>query len=46
MPTIFWLENLKGGRRRRRWEDNIRMDLGETGWEGMDWIYLAQNREH
>jgi hypothetical protein len=24
------------GRLRRRWEDNIRIDLRETGWEGMD----------
>jgi hypothetical protein len=26
-------------------EDNIRMDLREIGWEGMDWIYLAQDRD-
>jgi hypothetical protein len=26
------------GRPRRRWEDNIRMDLREIGWGGMDWI--------
>jgi hypothetical protein len=32
------------GRPRRRWEDNIRMDLGEIGWGGMDWIHLAQDR--
>jgi len=32
------------GRPRHRWEDNIRLDLRETGWEGMDWIHLAQNR--
>jgi hypothetical protein len=32
------------GRRRRRWEDNIRMDLREIGWGGMDWIDLAQGR--
>jgi hypothetical protein len=25
-----------------RWEDNIRMDLGEIRWEGVDWIHLAQ----
>jgi hypothetical protein len=23
-------------------EDNIKIDLEEVGWEGMDWIYLAQ----
>jgi hypothetical protein len=32
------------GRLRRRWEDNIRMDLGEIGWGGIDWIDLAQDR--
>jgi hypothetical protein len=26
---------------RRRWEDNNKMDLKETGWEGMDWFQLA-----
>jgi hypothetical protein len=25
--------------------DNIKMDLGEIGWDGMDWIELAQDRE-
>jgi hypothetical protein len=25
----------------RRWEDNIRMDLGEIGWEVVDWIHIA-----
>jgi hypothetical protein len=25
--------------------DNIRMDLGERGWDGMDWIELAQDRD-
>jgi hypothetical protein len=33
------------GRPRRRWEDNIRIDLRETGWGGMDWIDLAQDRD-
>jgi hypothetical protein len=33
------------GRPRRRWEDNIRMDLREVGWGGMDWINLAQDRD-
>jgi len=32
------------GRPRRRWEDNIRMDLQEVRCEGMDWIELAQDR--
>ena len=29
---------------RRRWEDNIKMDLQEVGW-GMDWTDVAQNRD-
>jgi hypothetical protein len=33
------------GRTRRRWEDNIRMDLQEVGCGGMDWIGLAQDRD-
>jgi hypothetical protein len=32
------------GRLRRRWVDNIKMDLRKKGWDGMDWIDLAQNR--
>jgi len=31
------------GRRRRRWEDNIKMDLQEVEFGGMDWIELAQD---
>jgi hypothetical protein len=31
------------GRPRRRWEDNIKMDLQEVGWGGMDWIDMAQD---
>ena len=33
------------GRSRRRWEDNIKVDLQEVGCEGMDWIDVAQDRE-
>jgi len=33
------------GRPRRRWEDNIKMDLQEVGYVGMDWIELAQDRD-
>jgi hypothetical protein len=33
------------GRPRRRWEDNIKMDLQEVGWGGMDWIDMAQDRD-
>jgi hypothetical protein len=32
------------GRPRRRWVDNIKMDLEEVGWGGVDWIGLAQDR--
>jgi hypothetical protein len=32
------------GRPRCRWVDNIRMDLGEVGWDDVDWIGLAQDR--
>ena len=32
------------GRPRRRWEDNIQMDLQEVGCWGMDWIELPQDR--
>jgi hypothetical protein len=33
------------GRPRRRWEDNIKMDLQEIGCGGMDWLELAQDRD-
>jgi hypothetical protein len=33
------------GRPRRRWVDNIKMDIRDTGWDGMDWIALAQDRD-
>jgi hypothetical protein len=33
------------GRPRRRWVDKIKMDLGEIGWDGRDWIELAQDRD-
>jgi hypothetical protein len=33
------------GRPRRRWVDNIKMDLLEIGWGGVDWIGLAQDRD-
>jgi hypothetical protein len=32
------------GRRRRRWEDNIKMDLREIGVDGANWIQLSQDR--
>jgi hypothetical protein len=33
------------GRPRSRWVDNIKMDLREIGWGGMDWIHLTQDRD-
>jgi hypothetical protein len=32
------------GRLRRKWVDNIKMDLGEIGWGGVKWIGLPQDR--
>jgi hypothetical protein len=33
------------GRPRRRWEDNIKMNLREVGWAVMDWTNLVQDRD-
>jgi hypothetical protein len=33
------------GRPRRRWMENIKMDIREIGWDGMDWTELAQDRD-
>jgi hypothetical protein len=33
------------GRPRRRWEKNIKVDLREIGWEDVDWIHMAQDRD-
>jgi hypothetical protein len=33
------------GRPRRTWVDNIKMDLREIGWDGVDWIELAQDMD-
>jgi hypothetical protein len=32
------------GRPCHRWEDNIRMDLKEIGWEGVGWMHVAEDR--
>jgi hypothetical protein len=46
--TRFWWE-AKGkrplGRPRRRWEDEIRMDVRDIGFGGVNWIRLAQDRD-
>jgi hypothetical protein len=33
------------GRPKRKWEDNIKFDLRGIGWEVVDWIHLAQDRD-
>jgi hypothetical protein len=32
-------------RPRSRWVDNIKLDLREIGWDGVDWIDMAQDRD-
>jgi len=32
-------------RPRHRWEDIVKMNLKERGWQGMDWIHLVHNRD-
>jgi hypothetical protein len=34
------------GRPRHRWVDNIKIDLRKIVWDGVDWIDLAQDRDH
>jgi hypothetical protein len=34
------------GRPRHRWEVGIKMDLREIGWWCVEWIHLAQDRDH
>jgi hypothetical protein len=31
--------------RRRKWVDNIKIDLREIGWDGMDWMDMGQDRD-
>jgi hypothetical protein len=38
-------EGKRLGRPRRRWVGNIKMDLREIGWDGIDWIDLTQDRD-
>jgi hypothetical protein len=33
------------GRRRRRWDENIRINLWEMVWHGVDWMHMTQNRD-
>jgi hypothetical protein len=41
----FWEGKRPLERRRRRWEDDFNMDLKDVGFGGMNWIYLAQDRD-
>jgi len=34
------------GRPMHRWKDNIKIDLQGGGWGGMDWLYLAEDRDN
>jgi hypothetical protein len=45
MHIGYWWENQKRplGRPRRRWADNIKINLREIGWHGMGWIDLARD---
>ena len=51
MRRVYWVvvgkpeEKRPLGRPRRRWNDNIKMDLQEVGCGGMDWIDLTQDRD-
>jgi hypothetical protein len=48
--TILLVEKPEGKRPlrrpRRRCVGNIKMDLRETGWDGVDWFDMAQDRDH
>jgi hypothetical protein len=41
----FWWGNQNERGHRRRWEDNIKMDVEQVGWGGRDWIDLAQYKD-
>ena len=47
LKVLVWKPEGKSplGRPRRRWEDNIRMDLQKVGCGGTDWIELVQDRD-
>jgi hypothetical protein len=48
MRTVFLVGKPEGkralGRPRERWENNVKTDLREIGWEGVYWMYLTQGR--
>jgi hypothetical protein len=45
----IWVRKPEGkrplGRPRHRWVDNIKIDLREIGWDGIDWIDLAEDKD-
>jgi hypothetical protein len=47
--TKAYYEKARGkiplGRSRRRWVDSIKINIGEIGWGGVDWIGLAQDKD-
>jgi hypothetical protein len=48
MHIEFWWKNQKErdlGRPRCKWENIVKLDLREIGWNGMDWIHLSQDRD-
>jgi hypothetical protein len=49
MHIMFWSENLQKtdqlGRLMHGWDDNIKMDCKEIGYEGVEWIQPSQNEE-
>jgi hypothetical protein len=49
MHVRYWWKKSEGkrplGRSRRKWMDNIKMDLREIEWNGVDWIDMAQDRD-
>jgi hypothetical protein len=47
MHIGYWWEGQKKGDRweDRMWVDNFKMDLREIGWDGMNWIDMAEDRD-
>jgi hypothetical protein len=43
--NVYLLLSMAEGRPRRRWVDNIKMDLREIGSDGADWLDMAQDRD-
>jgi len=46
MQNQGWKTKKLYGRPRYSWEDNIKMNLKEIEYKGVDWIHLAQDRAH